>query len=66
LHISVFFMFLHLAYIGIFDVSASCIYRYFWCFCILHISVFLMFLHLAYIGTMQKHQIYRYMQDEET
>jgi hypothetical protein len=47
LHISVYLMFLHLAYIGICYVSASCSFRYIWCFCILHISVFVMFLHLA-------------------
>jgi hypothetical protein len=41
--ISVYLMFLHLAHIGIFDVSASCSYLYIWCFCILLISVYLMF-----------------------
>jgi hypothetical protein len=55
--ISVFLMFLHLAHIGIFDVSASCIFRYIWCFCILHISVFLMFLHLAHIGIFETSNI---------
>jgi hypothetical protein len=60
---AVYLMFLHLAYIGIFDVSASCIYRYFWCFCILHISVYLMFLHLAHIGIfyVSASCIYRYI-----
>jgi hypothetical protein len=62
LHISVYLMILHLAHIGIFDVSASYLYRY------LKIPIYARCRNIKNtdICKMQKHQKYRYMQDAET